>query len=420
MKKILIVLQDTKLVTAFKARLQKPGSNDEEIEEIIVVDDSPAALQILRENTVNLLINELKVESEYDSFNLLAYTARKYPQMQVVVLSGLAKSKLGSNTTFHCVNKPRTLSELSLLTHIPSASFGTAGGMLVRDFFQLIEVAKKTCLLEIGNNEDKGLVYFYQGELFNGFCRQYQGEQAILKMLSKKCSEITFKQLPQKAFRRQITTPLTTLLTKKTNIEEEKGQQNTAPKTIKISTTTKKENKERTEKSMAVNLLKAKIQELKSVDKIIEINEDKVPDKQVFSVDNKTTAIKINQKIGKEIMAALEDTLKPLQEVDGYLASAIFDMGGEVLAQHNNSKYDVSLIGANAVAMINAAVKAVGGAGLGKCNFIQVNSEKGIFGAVWAVEDQSVAAVLLEPKANIGLAKLALAKVGEVSGSRLA
>lgn len=119
-------------------------------------------------------------------------------------------------------------------------------------------------------------------------------------------------------------------------------------------------------------------------------------------------------------MAGLEESLKPLHGVDGYLASAIFDMNGEVLAQHNNSKYDVSLIGANAVAMINAAVKAVGGAGLGKCNFIQVNSEKGVFGAVWAVEDQSVAAVLLDVNANVGMAKLMLTKVGETSGSQLA
>jgi predicted regulator of Ras-like GTPase activity (Roadblock/LC7/MglB family) len=121
----------------------------------------------------------------------------------------------------------------------------------------------------------------------------------------------------------------------------------------------------------------------------------------------------------KEIPMQLEEVLKPLQEVDGYLASAIFDMGGEVLVKHNNSKYNVEMIGANAVAMINAAIKAVHGAGLGKCNFIQVNSELGIFGAVWAVEDQSVAAVLLEPKANVGLAKMALAKVGVNANSKL-
>ncbi|MCK5697524.1 MAG: hypothetical protein KAI02_05135 [Gammaproteobacteria bacterium] len=117
---------------------------------------------------------------------------------------------------------------------------------------------------------------------------------------------------------------------------------------------------------------------------------------------------------------SLEDSLVPLHAVDGYLASAIFDMSGEVLVQHNNSKYNVALIGANAISLINSAVKAVNGAGLGKCNFVQVNSEHGVFGAVWAVEDQSVAAVLLAPDANIGMAKLMLAKVGETSGSQLA
>lgn len=38
---------------------------------------------------------------------------------------------------------------------------------------------------------------------------------------------------------------------------------------------------------------------------------------------------------------------------------------------------------------------------------------------VWAVEDQSVAAVLLEPKANVGLAKIALAKVGVNAKNKL-
>jgi predicted regulator of Ras-like GTPase activity (Roadblock/LC7/MglB family) len=121
----------------------------------------------------------------------------------------------------------------------------------------------------------------------------------------------------------------------------------------------------------------------------------------------------------KENEMQLDEVLKPLQEVDGYLASAIFDMSGEVLVKHNNSKYNVEAIGANAVAMINAALKAVHAAGLGKCNFIQVNSDLGIFGAVWAVEDKSVVSVLLEAKANVGLAKMALAKVGENAKNKL-
>jgi predicted regulator of Ras-like GTPase activity (Roadblock/LC7/MglB family) len=169
-----------------------------------------------------------------------------------------------------------------------------------------------------------------------------------------------------------------------------------------------------------LNLLKDKISLLMEDENAK--NEVNLP---VSDAQTQTLALtsKLEQKsieITKEKIMSLDNVLKPLQDVDGYLASAIFDMGGEVLVKHNNSKYNVEAIGANAVAMINAAVKAVAGAGLGKCHFIQVNSELGIFGAVWAVEDQSVAAVLLAPKGNVGLAKLALTKVGEDAGSKLA
>lgn len=109
---------------------------------------------------------------------------------------------------------------------------------------------------------------------------------------------------------------------------------------------------------------------------------------------------------------SLEKAIAPMQGVAGYLASAIFDMNGLVLAQHNDSKYKVDLIGAHAVEMILAAINAFDGAELGKVDFVQVNSDVGIFGAVWAVEDQSVAAILLSPSGNVGMGKLTLKKVG--------
>jgi len=156
--------------------------------------------------------------------------------------------------------------------------------------------------------------------------------------------------------------------------------------------------------------------EIKILDRTNKKREDEGVD---LALNNKEEVVFKKSKLtGKEKMA-LQDCLTPLQDVDGYLAAAIFDMSGEVLVQHNNSKHNISLIGANSISMINASVKAMIGAGLGKCNFIQVNSERGIFCAVWAVEDHSVVSILLEPNANIGMAKLLLAKVGEAGGSQL-
>lgn len=107
---------------------------------------------------------------------------------------------------------------------------------------------------------------------------------------------------------------------------------------------------------------------------------------------------------------SLEDILESLQEVDGYLAATIFDINGAVLVKHNNSKD----IDTNATVIIKA-IKSVNKAGVGKCQFIQIGSEVGIFGATWLVENESIAVVLLDPKSNVGLAKLVLAKIGNVA-----
>lgn len=108
-----------------------------------------------------------------------------------------------------------------------------------------------------------------------------------------------------------------------------------------------------------------------------------------------------------------EDILKPLQEIDGYLAAVIFDMDGKVLAQHNQSKHDTEQIVSNVSLIMNATLNAVNEAKFGACQFIQISSGLGILGATWWVEDKIVAAILLKPKGNIGMGKLALIKAAQ-------
>ena len=111
------------------------------------------------------------------------------------------------------------------------------------------------------------------------------------------------------------------------------------------------------------------------------------------------------QKI-KEIMMLLEEVVESLQELDGYLAVTIFDIKGTILIKDNESQY----IETNAILIINA-VKNANTAGIGECNFIQISSEVGIFGATWLVKNESIAIVLLDAESNIGLVKVVLAKI---------
>jgi len=104
----------------------------------------------------------------------------------------------------------------------------------------------------------------------------------------------------------------------------------------------------------------------------------------------------------------LDDILESLKGVEGCLAATIFDIKGDVLIKHNNSQD----IDTNAKAIIST-VKTINKAGVGKCHFVQITSEVGIFGATWLVENESIAIVLLDSKSNIGLVKLVLAKIGK-------
>lgn len=110
---------------------------------------------------------------------------------------------------------------------------------------------------------------------------------------------------------------------------------------------------------------------------------------------------------------ATEEILKPLLEIEGYIAAIIFDRNGEVLAEHNASKYQINVIKDNLKLIIDATVKAVEKAGLGNCQFVQINSESGIVAATLPAENKTAAGILLEAKSNIGLAKLALTKAAE-------
>lgn len=392
MKKILIVLNDSILLTTFDLWLPSKTSNTNEI---ILVGNSLAALKFLEKNHIDLLITDIEV-SKFDAFDLLIYLAKQAPQTRVLILLDFFSNGLAELSTIHCVEQDELLDDLtSSLDNITATNFPAkrAEEIIAVDFFQLVHSEKKTCLLEVGCKKGKGMVYFNQGELFDGFCSSNKGEQAIINMFETKCSLITIKERPKKMFRQKIKVSLEKLVNEGDDFQVEKLSESTV--------VNKEPEKLKTDKQQTLERLKTKVDDVK-VEKIKELQ-----------VQTKLKPKKIND-------AVLEENLELLQKIDGYLASAIFDMSGKVLVQQNNSEYDVDLIGENAIKMISNAVKAVHDAGLGKCNFIQVNSEKGMFGAVWAVEDKFIAAVLLELNANVAMAKLMLTEVGNLAGNRLA
>lgn len=456
MKKILIILHDTILLTTFRIWLHNHKNDNSGV---ILVSHNLEGREILERNEIDIIIMDLEIE-KFDGFELLLFSIKEYPKMHLIILSDALIYDNPLFSSFDCLKKSSSIEQLKcLLKRIKKneLKLKEIGSILITNFFSLIGIKQKTCLIEIKSENKKGFIYFNQGQLFDSLYHNDKGETAFLNILDEKCKQLSFRNIPTHPFSRHITTPLFELIKRytlqnNTSFSNEKSNKNkkiTQVDELKLllddseakndelliteGLVELREEEGLTKKITSSSPLIIKKQSVIEVKKTDPINLPKRSVKVLDSTDKKSDdervdlALKHKEEIvfekskliGKENMA-LQDCLSPLQDIDGYLASAIFDMSGEVLVQHNNSRYNVSLIGANAISMINSAVKAVNGAGLGKCNFIQVNSERGIFGAVWAVEDHSVAAVLLEPNANVGMAKLMLAKVGEAGGSQLA
>jgi len=112
-------------------------------------------------------------------------------------------------------------------------------------------------------------------------------------------------------------------------------------------------------------------------------------------------------------MALKEEILNPLQEIAGFLASALFSINGETILLNNASKFDLASIGAHTVNLIISALKATKESGLGKLKQIEVQTDLGILLARWAVDDKYILGMILELQGNVALAKLELEKISQ-------
>jgi len=116
---------------------------------------------------------------------------------------------------------------------------------------------------------------------------------------------------------------------------------------------------------------------------------------------------------------SLENCLQPLEEVDGYMASAIFDINGEILAKHGVVKLDLDAFAAIASGMARDGMKGLKEAGLGTGQFLQANADKGILAVAWIEENETIAGFILKPDGNLGLAKRNLNKVVQAAAKEL-
>ncbi len=107
----------------------------------------------------------------------------------------------------------------------PMPKQGDLKGVSVSNFLQLIEMEKKTCILEvISPNKKRGLLYFYDGVLYDAVCEKLKAEKAALEMIRWENTDLKFVNLSKQPIKRRIKTSLMGLIMEAMQLKDEQEE----------------------------------------------------------------------------------------------------------------------------------------------------------------------------------------------------
>lgn len=155
------------------------------------------ALEVMQQEPIHVLVTDLNMPV-MDGFNLIAKVVRLYPQIPIIVLTGLSESQ-------H-LNTPLQMGAISILSKPPrltllmdairaAAQFEPSGmvrGIGLNSILQLLNWEKKSCTLTVKSEAGMGLLYLKQGEVVHAAYRAEEGLPAAYEILTWDRPDIEF------------------------------------------------------------------------------------------------------------------------------------------------------------------------------------------------------------------------------------
>ncbi|MBF0530587.1 MAG: response regulator [Deltaproteobacteria bacterium] len=230
MKNILVVSGDEGFLQILKKEFQKFSDQYR----LFVAGDGPNGLNILKAEAVDLVAMTLLMP-KMDGIQFLTYLRRIDPSVPIVIMVSEEATYMGDvylkmgvlQVLVEPVSTDQLIECIQEILFLKSQE-GRLQGISLVNFLQLMEMEKKTYLLEVLNHDGgKGLFYFHEGELYDALYGELNGPQAALKMINWDHVEIRFRTPPTEKIRKRIQRPLMSLLMDATLIRDEKAHAST-------------------------------------------------------------------------------------------------------------------------------------------------------------------------------------------------
>jgi len=173
------------------------------------------ALEVLRQEPVHVLVTDLDMPV-MDGFNLITKVGRLYPQIPVIVMTGLDESQ-HLNTPLdlgavRILSKPLRLGFLMevIRAAVQAEPVGVIRGLSLGSILQLLAWERKSCTLTVKSEAGLGLLYLSGGEVIHAAFRDQESFPAVYEILTWDRPDIEFVETCR--VERTMDLPLTELL----------------------------------------------------------------------------------------------------------------------------------------------------------------------------------------------------------------
>lgn len=187
-EKVLIVDDDVEMLEIVKEGLMRYDDTFS----VITAEDGLKAIDRLKENTVSIVVTDLKMP-RMDGFSLLSYVLEHFPEIPVIIITGYSTPEMEHSAweggAVGYIAKPFMINDLAkriITTLRREADGGTLHNISSGMFLQLVEMEEKTCTIRIVSKSTgkQGILFFNQGELLDAKADGLRGEEAAYEIFS--------------------------------------------------------------------------------------------------------------------------------------------------------------------------------------------------------------------------------------------
>jgi CheY-like chemotaxis protein len=186
-KRVLVVDDEDDLTWSISKHLAK----DKDKYELICVHSGKKALEVLSQLPVQLVISDIRMP-EISGLDLLVKIKDFYPATKVIIMTAYGSSEVHDEANargcFKYIEKPFEINELRKLIlegiEEKKGFRGTVTDFHLSDLIQMNCLGRMTSALYVARDDNKGCIYFHEGNVVHAECENMEGENALYEMLT--------------------------------------------------------------------------------------------------------------------------------------------------------------------------------------------------------------------------------------------